>query len=158
MLFNRTRRSTQTFAKNMKAIPRVARAVVRHIAFRIGIAVASAALTVSLLLGIAVNLAFMQPYAPLSHSENLAASVMAAAFSIPTLFGVVMLVPQSRTWVRWVGATVVFVAAPGLLTALLVSGYVETFSEEFYWILLWMFVAILYWAMLRREADGEGSR
>lgn len=142
----------------MKAIPRVARAVVRHIAFRIGIAVASAALTVSLLLGIAVNLAFMQPYAPLSHSENLAASVMAAAFSIPTLFGVVMLFPQSRTWVRWVGATVVFVAAPGLLTALLVSGYVETFSEEFYWILLWMFVAILYWAMLRREADGEGSR
>ena len=133
----------------MKTIARVARAVVRHIAFRIGIAVVSAALTVSLLLGIAVNMAFMQPYAPLSRSENLAASVMAAAFSLPTLFGVVMLLPQSRTWVRWVGASVVFVAVPGFLTALLGSGYVDSFSEEFYWIILWIFAAIVYWAILR---------
>ena len=132
----------------MKTIAKAARAVVRHIAFRIGIAVASAALTVSLLLGIAVNIAFMQPYAPLSRSENLAASVMVAAFFIPMLFGVAILLPQSRKWVRWIGALVVFVVAPGFLVALLNAGYLETFSEEFYWILLWMFVVVVYWFTL----------
>jgi len=133
----------------MKTIAEVARAVVRHIAFRIGVAVASAALTVSLLIGIAINIAFMQSYSPLARSENLAATVMAAAFSIPMLFGVAILLPQSRKRVRWAGASVVFVAAPGFLVALLATGYVETFCEEFYWILLWMFVVIVYWYLLR---------
>lgn len=133
----------------MKTITVRPRTVVSHIAFRVGIAVASVALTVSLLLGIAVNIAFMQPYAPLSRSENLAASVMGAAFLIPMLFGVVILLPQSKTWVRWAGDLVVYVAAAGFFAALLVSGYVETFGEEFYWILLWMIVSIVYWNILR---------
>ena len=131
----------------MKSIVRVRRTVVSHIAFRIGIAVASAALTVWLLLGVALRITY---HAPMSRSESLAASVMAAAFSIPTLFGVVILLPQTKAWVRWVGASVVFFAAPVFFAALrLVSSYVETFSEEFYWILLWILGAIVYWALVR---------
>ena len=133
----------------MKTITRAVRTVIRHIAFRVGVAVASAALTISLLLGIALSIAFMRQYAPLSRTENLTASIMAAAYSIPMLFGVVILLPQSRMWVRYVGALIVFVAAPGFFCALLVSGYVKTFSEEFYWILLWWLAVIFYWVSLR---------
>jgi len=86
----------------------------------------------------------------MSRSQILAASVMAAAFSVPTLFGVVILLPQTKAWVRWIGASVVFFAAPVFFAALgLVSSYVETFSEEFYWILLWILGAIVYWVLLR---------
>lgn len=133
----------------MKTIAKVARSVARHIAFRIGVVVASAALTASLLLGIAINIAFMQPYGPLSRSENLAAMVIAAVFSIPMLLGVIILLPQNRKWVRLVEAFVVFVAAPGILASLLVTGYIETFSEEFFWILLWMFAIAAYWLLIR---------
>lgn len=124
------------------------RSFVRHIAFRIGIFIASVVLTVSLILGILLSIAFMRAGSPLSRSEIIAVSVMSSAYSLPTIFGATIMLPQSRKWVRWIEASVIFVAAPGFLDALLNAGYIETLSEEFYWILLWMFVAIVYWFLL----------
>lgn len=75
--------------------------------------------------------------------------VVTMAYSIPILFGVAILLPQSSVWVRWLGASIVFVLAPSFLVALLVSGYVTIGSEEQNWMVLWMLAAIAYWFLLR---------
>lgn len=121
------------------------RHILRHTAFRIGVAVASLALTVSMLLGVAVNIAFMVPYAPLSHSELQLFLLMATACCVPLLVGIFVVLPQSRKWVRAMGSFIVFGVSPIMVVLLLVSGCIGSTSEEFFWILCWLATAVGYW-------------
>jgi hypothetical protein len=130
------------------------RRILRHTAFRICVAIASLALTVSLLLGVADNIALMTPYARLSQSERQVFFVTAAAFCLPLLMGIFVVLPQGRTWVRATGYLIIFGASPIAAFLLLWSGCIGFPSEEFFWSLCWLATAIGYWLALRPEQDG----
>jgi len=121
----------------------------KHITFRIGIAVASIALTGSLILGVAVNAAFMNSYAPLSNSERQAASLLSTSYCIPVVVGLLVMLPQNFKWVRWIGSLIIFGVAPVSLVALLISGFIAVPSEELFWMLCYLAFAVGYWLYLR---------
>jgi len=86
----------------------------------------------------------MASYAPLSSSERQAALLLSTAFCIPMMVGLFVVLPQRKKWLRLIGSVIVFALALCSLLALLIFRYIAVPSEELFWMLCWLAVAVGY--------------